>query len=475
MKKRFLCSALAFVMLFSVLSGCGGDTPAPMPTPTAPATATPAPEGGGYPTATTEDVQTALNDAGSVVVDARINSAFIGWKMDGVARGGHIKGATDFSARWLECTYSDTENLEGETREQVLTQYLADKGISPEKSVIVYDANGKDAEAVAQYLASQGISDVSLYDVNQWAADSGLEMVQYPDYQLLVPAAHVNSLITGETPESFTQGVEYKFFDVAWGEVDQSGYLDGHVPGAVHVNTDWFEPEDGNWMLADDDTLLSLMLKLGITAEDHIVVTGPEPMASSRFAVILRYMGVEDVRVMTGGLVEWADLGFELATANTEATPVDSFGKEIPAHPEWIDTQDEVAAELKESSFTLVDNRTWEEFIGESTGYSYHNKAGRISGAVFGYAGKVSSSSVSYYRNIDKTMRNADEILDMWQTCGIDTENHLAFMCGSGWRAAEILWYARVMGLENTSLYSDGWIGWSNAGRPTETGDPTAN
>ena len=478
MKKRLLSSMLALVLLLSLLSGCTGGAGAPTPTPAAPSPATaaptPAPEAEGYPTATTQDVQAALSHGGSVVVDARINSAYIGWAMDGVARGGHIKGATDFSARWLDCTYSDTENLEGETREQVLTQYLADKGLTPDKKVIVYDANGEDARAVADYFVSKGISEVSLYDVNQWTSDASLEMEQYPGYQLLVPAAHVDSLISGGTPESFEAGVDYKLFDVAWGEVDQSGYLDGHVPGAVHVNTDWFEPEEGNWMLADDDTLLALMLKLGVTAGDHIIVTGPEPMAASRFAVILRYMGVEDVRVMTGGLVEWTDLGFTLATDNTEAVPVDSFGAETPAHPEWIDTQDEVAAELEDASFTLVDNRTWEEFIGESTGYSYHDKAGRIPGTVFGYAGKVSSSSVSYYRNIDKTMRNAGEILAMWQGCGIDTGDHLAFMCGSGWRAAEILWYARVMGLENTSLYSDGWIGWSNAGRPSETGDPTA-
>lgn len=465
--KKLLSFALSLTLALTLLTGCGNTPSAPTQQPSGEAGTS-----GSYPTATTEEVQAALTATDSVVVDARINSAYIGWPMDGVARGGHVKGATDFSARWLDCTYSDTENLEGETREQVLTQYLADKSLSADKKVIVYDANGTDAKAVADYLASKGITQVSLYDVNQWANDSALEMEQYPGYAMLVPTAHVNALINGETPEGLEQGVDYKLFDVSWGEVDQSGYLDGHVPGAVHVNTDWFEPEEGNWMLADDATLLALMLKLGVAAQDHIIVTGPEPMAASRFAVILRYMGVEDVRVMTGGLVEWSDLGFTMATDNTEAVPVDNFGAKTPAHPEWIDTQEEVAEALKTPNFILVDNRTWDEFIGESTGYSYHDKAGRIPGAIFGYAGKASSSSVSYYRNIDKTMRNADEIRAMWQSCGIDASSHLAFMCGSGWRAAEILWYARVMGLESTSLYSDGWIGWSNAGRPSETGIP---
>lgn len=61
--------------------------------------------------------------------------------------------------------------------------------------------------------------------------------------------------------------------------------------------------------------------------------------------------------------------------------------------------------------------------------------------------------------------------LIQWKKDGIDTAKHLSFMCGSGWRASEILWYSMVMGMENTSLYSDGWIGWSNSGLPTEAGD----
>ena len=45
--------------------------------------------------------------------------------------------------------------------------------------------------------------------------------------------------------------------------------------------------------------------------------------------------------------------------------------------------------------------------------------------------------------------------------------------CG-GWRVSEILWYARVMGLNDTSIYSDGWIAWSDEGRPFVTGDPAS-
>ena len=112
------------------------------------------------------------------------------------------------------------------------------------------------------------------------------------------------------------------------------------------------------------------------------------------------------------------------------------------------------------------------EYIGKISGYSYHDKKGRIPGAVYGYAG-TSATTLEDYRNIDNTMRNADEIKALWKDAGIDTNKHLMFMCGSGWRAAEVLTYANVMGFDNTSLYSDGWIGWSNdTSNPTETGEP---
>ncbi|MPN57271.1 Thiosulfate sulfurtransferase YnjE [bioreactor metagenome] len=139
-----------------------------------------------------------------------------------------------------------------------------------------------------------------------------------------------------------------------------------------------------------------------------------------------------------------------------------------------IDTIDETKEFLKKDDYRLVDNRTWDEHIGKEGGYSYHKLKGRIEGAVYGYAGKTDSNSMDYYRNANKTMRNGYEILSMWKDdCKIDLNNHLAFMCGSGWRAAETYWDAMVMGLDNTSLYSDGWIAWSNEGNPYVTGDPT--
>ncbi|MGL5330952.1 MAG: rhodanese-like domain-containing protein [Peptostreptococcaceae bacterium] len=70
-------------------------------------------------------------------------------------------------------------------------------------------------------------------------------------------------------------------------------------------------------------------------------------------------------------------------------------------------------------------------------------------------------------------MRNVEEIKALWKKAKIDTSKHMIFMCGSGWRASEVLTYANVMEFENTSVYSDGWMGWSmDKYNPTESGEP---
>ena len=298
-------------------------------------------------------------------------------------------------------------------------------------------------------------------------------MVQYKNYQRIVPASVVKDVLDGKTPETFEEGKKVKIVEASWGEEKES-YAKGHVPTSFHINTDTVEPPP-EWMLASDEKLSQFALDNGFTKDDSVIVTSESQMAAYRVAVVLSYIGVEDVRILNGGLSAWTGAGYEVETTSNKPEPVSDFGTTIPANPDLIDTQDELKSVIlaNPDKATLVDNRTWEEYIGETSGYSYHDKAGRIPGAVFGYAGKTDANSLDYFRNIDNTMRNFEEIVELWKEAGIDMDNHLSFMCGSGWRAAEVMVYANVYGLEDVSLYSDGWIGWSNnPSNPVETGEP---
>lgn len=405
---------------------------------------------------TEETIKTYMTDSSVILVDTRQNDAFNGWDLDGKA--GHLEGAVDFSAQWLGAD------------EKLLDEALSNKGISADKKVVLYDTNTDQANKVMDFLTKKGFEDVAVYDLNTWTGD----LVQYKNFKLVVPAQIVQEVIDGKKPATFEEAGQIKIVEASWGGAENS-YDKGHVPTAFHINTDSIEPptetEPVMWMLAADDVLEKFALDHGFTAEDTVIVTGQEQMAAYRVAVVLRYLGVKDVRVLNGGTTAWTNAGYELETEAHEAVAVTDFGAVIPGRPEIIETQEELKTSLNDDKFTLVDNRTWEEHVGESTGYSYHDKAGRIPGAIYGYAGFENAYSLSFFRNPDNTMRRPEEFVKLWQDNGIDITNRLAFMCGSGWRAAEILFYADVYGLEDLTLYSDGWIGWSNAGNPVETGD----
>ena len=413
-------------------------------------------------TIATKELQDKLTDDSWVVVDTRINDAFNGWKLDNVERGGHIKGAVDFSANWL--------TVDADDKEKTLDKALETKGIDKDKNIVLYDANGKDAKSVANYLSEKGYKNLYTYNVADWAKDESLPMESYENYEMLVPATIVNDVLEGKKPETFENSNDIKIVEASWGE-ESEAYSKGHVPTSVHINTDTIEPPP-QWMLASDEELAKFANDYGFTKDDTVIVTGPDVMASYRVAVVLRYIGIDDVRVLNGGNAAWTSAGYELETKSNKPVAGNNFGVTIPANPDLIDTQAELKEMLKDSNNVLVDNRSWDEYIGKISGYSYHDKKGRIPGAVYGYAG-TSATTLEDYRNIDNTMRNADEIKALWKDAGIDANKHLIFMCGSGWRAAEVLTYANVMGFDNTSLYSDGWIGWSNnTSNPTETGEP---
>lgn len=420
----------------------------------------------GYEKATAEEVKEALESDTAVVADARMNDAYAGWASGENKMGGHIEGATDFSANWLTCTFDDENNLDGMTREEHLQKYMKDKKISPDTPVIVYDENGEDAVRTANYLSARGVKDVKVFDLAEWKE----ELASYANYELYIPASAVKDLIVQKEVPEVGKVKDLKIVEVSWGTEEQSGFTEGHVPGAVHVNSDDFDQADNYYLLRTDEELLNLAKSIGITTKSTVVVVG-NPIFACRYAVILKYLGVKDVFVMSGGYDSWTDAGYELETGSSQPVPAADFGADVPQDPDLIDTVDETKELLKDEDFVLVDNRTEEEFKGETSGYEYFPHKGRIEGAVYGYAGVGNSSSMLYYDNLDTTMRNADEILSMWKTAGIDTSRHLSFMCGGGYRAAEVLWDSKVMGLNNTSLFADGWCGWSAAGLPYISGE----
>lgn len=412
-------------------------------------------------TISTTELSNNIGKADWMVVDTRSNDEYNGWSKEEY-RGGHIKGATDFSYNWL--------NVQAENKEERLEKALKEKGFEKDKNIVLYDSNEENAKKVAAYLDKQGYKNLYTYNVADWAKDESLPMESYENYEMIVPAWWINDVINDKKPETYTNN-NFKVIEVSWGE-DSPSYNEGHIPGAVHMNTDDLESAP-IWNRKSDADLEKMAMDYGIDVDTTIILYGENPMASYRAAAILKYMGVKDIRVLNGGYNAWKNAGFKAETKKNEKQPVESFKATVPVNKDYIIDIDKAKEYLaNDSKDTLVDIRTWEEYIGETPGYKDIDIAGRPPKALWGKAG-TNTQNLDDYRNVDDTMKNANDILNMWKEQGITPDKNLAFYCGTGWRAAEVLWYSEAMGLKKVSLYDGGWYEWiADPSNPIEKGEP---
>ncbi|MBR1672766.1 MAG: sulfurtransferase, partial [Fretibacterium sp.] len=242
-------------------------------------------------------------------------------------------------------------------------------------------------------------------------------------------------------------------------------------PGTTHINTDEFE-EGPIWNQLSDDRLKAAMEANGITKDTLVVLySAVQNMAAARIAWILMYCGVEDVRLLDGGFDAWKRAGLPVVTESTPKTPVKDFGGKVPARPELVIDTAAAKGILADPNGRLVSIRAWAEQLGETSGYGWLDRKGRIAGDVWGHSGP-DSQSLPDFENVDGTMRNGAEIAALWDEWGIHPENRIATYCGTGWRAAEVNFNFYVLGWPDVVLYDGGWCEWSNdPANPVEYGE----
>lgn len=141
--------------------------------------------------------------------------------------------------------------------------------------------------------------------------------------------------------------------------------------------------------------------------------------------------------------------------------PEPDFGVKIPAQPQLMLDMEQARGLLHRRDASLVSIRSWPEFVGTTSGYSYIKPKGEIAGARWGHAGS-DSTHMEDFHNPDGTMRSADDIAAMWKQWNILPNQQVSFYCGTGWRASETFMYARAMGWKNVSVYDGGWYEWSS-------------
>jgi 3-mercaptopyruvate sulfurtransferase SseA len=251
---------------------------------------------------------------------------------------------------------------------------------------------------------------------------------------------------------------DWRLFEVNWGAPDS--FCINHIPGAGYIDTNLLE-ERPLWNKVPDQVLLQLLLENGIRHDTTVVLYARNSLAAARAAHLMLYGGVKDVRILDGGFAAWTGAGFPVETGLPHRYPgATDFGADFPGHPEYLIDIRQAKSLLQQSDGVLVSIRSWDEFVGNTSGYSYIEPTGDISGAHWGRAGG-DVNCMNDYHNPDGTMRPADEICVFWSEAGIHADKQTAFYCGTGWRASVAFFYAWLMGWERISVYDGGWYEWS--------------
>ncbi|CAM3117058.1 thiosulfate/3-mercaptopyruvate sulfurtransferase [Williamsia muralis] len=279
--------------------------------------------------------------------------------------------------------------------------------------------------------------------------------------EVLITTTELASLIAGDAPVTV--------LDVRWrlDRPDGRGdYETGHIPGAVYVDletelSDHSVTGRGRHPLPSGDDLQKAARRWGLRDGVPVVVYDDWNRAgSARAWWVLSAAGITGVRILDGGLSAWVAAGEELS----KGAESPAAGDVTLAHTDLYSgalatlTADEVATFT--DSGVLVDARAPERFRGEVE--PVDPVAGHIPGA-----GNAPSTATL---GEDGTIRDADQLRELFASAGADGSAPVGVYCGSGVTAAVDLVALKVAGVD-AALFPGSWSQWSSdTTNPVATG-----
>lgn len=278
-------------------------------------------------------------------------------------------------------------------------------------------------------------------------------------YFLMALFVVIGVVLAGDDPyprsELLIEPTQLNKADVAKGFVildarEKANYDEGHAPNAQWVDHAGWAKAFGNG--GDAAGWSKRIGALGIHSDSKVVVYDNNyTKDSARIWWILRYWGVENVRLLNGGWTGWKAGGTPTEKTVAISTPA-KF--DAIARPDRLATKDQLLKSLKEGGIQIVDARSEKEFCGVEK--MTNKKAGAIPGA----------KQLEWIDLIDKEtqrFKSSADLKKLFDGAGIDLTKTTATHCQSGGRAAVMAFGMELMGSKGVSNYYSSWSEWGNA------------
>jgi len=283
-------------------------------------------------------------------------------------------------------------------------------------------------------------------------------MRKTPVASSLISAAELLSHLGGSEPR-----IVDARFDLSQPQAGKRMYLEGHVPGAVHLDLDddlSGEAGRGNGRhpLPDMTEFAAKLGSLGIDNDSDIVVYDQSgSMYAARAWWLLRYAGQRRVRFLDGGLDAYLAAGGRLTD---QVTPPPATTFELDVNEHLVMTAEELTTRLGEPGFTLVDARSAERYRGDVE--PLDDLAGHIPSAINLPFALGSENGV---------LLSAERLADVYPVAELELAAEMVAYCGSGVSAAHLILSLEEAGITGIKLYPGSWSEWSSRpGMPVATG-----
>ena len=253
--------------------------------------------------------------------------------------------------------------------------------------------------------------------------------------------------------------------DCRWqlaGGADQTGYDQGHLPGAVFVDLDrdlsgplGREGPAGRHPLPDPAAFQAAMRRAGVGADRPVVTYDQgEPGGAARAWWLLGWFGHPDVRVLDGGLPAWVAAGFPLVTGVPDPGPGDFSAR---AGGRYL--LDAAGAARLAAHGVLLDARAPARYQG------LEEPVDPVAGHVPGARNLPMAELVG-----ERGLVPPDVVRRAAEAHGVGPGTPVGAYCGSGVVAAHLVLALETAGVP-AALYVGSWSDWvSDPARPVATG-----
>jgi thiosulfate/3-mercaptopyruvate sulfurtransferase len=230
-----------------------------------------------------------------------------------------------------------------------------------------------------------------------------------------------------------------------------SGFAQGHIPGAVHLDNGPIRTTRPATFLPTDDEFAKLMAGLGISDATKVVVYDDRGgIYAARLWFVLTAFGHPNVALLNGGWTMWTE---DKRATSTETPAVVPGTFHAYLDQKWVATADDVLKAITDKGTRIVDARTAAEIAGTDL---RNIKRG----------GAIPSSIPVYWEDAldpqTKTFKSADDIAALYRGRGIAAGDHVITYCQIGMRASHDLFALTLIGQANVRVYYGSWDEWGN-------------